>query len=1246
MNQAGGTFVGGTAAFTVNGSFVLTGGGFAATTGTSSIAGNFTNNGAAFSHSGGTVAFTGGAATIDVLVGEVFNNLRFAGGAKTLSPGDTLTVGGALTLTSGALNGTGTLAAQGSLSQASTAGAGTATLLINGSADQTFTGAATATAGNLPPLVIDKPSGTLSLAGTLRTSTGWTYTAGTLDPGSSTVVFAGGTVSGSHALNAVELRATSTIAAATTLTVGGALTLTSGALNGTGTLAAQGSLSQASTAGAGTATLLINGSADQTFTGAATATAGNLPPLVIDKPSGTLSLAGTLRTSTGWTYTAGTLDPGSSTVVFAGGTVSGSHALNAVELRATSTIAAATTLTVGGALTLTSGALNGTGTLAAQGSLSQASTAGAGTATLLINGSADQTFTGAATATAGNLPPLVIDKPSGTLSLAGTLRTSTGWTYTAGTLDPGSSTVVFAGGTVSGSHALNAVELRATSTIAAATTLTVGGALTLTSGALNGTGTLAAQGSLSQASTAGAGTATLLINGSADQTFTGAATATAGNLPPLVIDKPSGTLSLAGTLRTSTGWTYTAGTLDPGSSTVVFAGGTVSGSHALNAVELRATSTIAAATTLTVGGALTLTSGALNGTGTLAAQGSLSQASTAGAGTATLLINGSADQTFTGAATATAGNLPPLVIDKPSGTLSLAGTLRTSTGWTYTAGTLDPGSSTVVFAGGTVSSAGMTFFDVIGNGGTTTVGSAMTVADDLTISAGTFTTSAAGHALRVIGSLTVNGTFRGNGSTIHVQGDVVGSGAFVAGTSTMILDGTAGHVVGGPGAFTFYDLVAEDAADVAMAADISVTNTLTLAGGRFLVGPHTLTIRNAIAGTATNLTADGTSSISVVGTGSGIVLPTSVTQLLGLTVANANGLALQGHLTVLGTLALTSGQVDADTFTMTVAPSGSVTRTAGWVIGWLEKHVASGIRPSLIYEIGDASGYAPATVTFGIVSVAGDLRARTTLGDHPDVANSGISSAASVNRFWTLSDGGVAFDAYDADFTFVPGDLDVGADPTKFIVAKLDAGSWSLPAIGARTATSIEAVGMTSFSDFSVGEPTADLAVGVTDGLTRVIAGAGSTHAYLVTIDNSSASDATAVTLAVHWPVGFSQGLVSPSQGSCVMVGPGADLVCDLGTVGAASVATVRLEFTVGATVPSGPQTVTVIVAGATADPDPSNNIATDTTVVVAAGTVDLRPPETATVPRTPLTPAPGVAGLALATVFVLIGIGWVTLKR
>ena len=99
-------------------------------------------------------------------------------GAKTIAAGTTLTVDGTLTLTDGSI-ATGTVAALGAISQASTFDGGSGTLLVVGTADQTFTGAATTAAGTLPAVVIDKPAGTLTLAGTIRTGSGWTYTAGT-----------------------------------------------------------------------------------------------------------------------------------------------------------------------------------------------------------------------------------------------------------------------------------------------------------------------------------------------------------------------------------------------------------------------------------------------------------------------------------------------------------------------------------------------------------------------------------------------------------------------------------------------------------------------------------------------------------------------------------------------------------------------------------------------------------------------------------------------------------------------------------------------------------------------------------------------------------------------------------------------------------------------------------------------------------------------------------------------------------
>ena len=85
----------------------------------------------------------------------------------------------------------------------------------------------------------------------------------------------------------------------------------------------------------------------------------------------------------------------------------------------------------------------------------------------------------------------------------------------------------------------------------------------------------------------GGGTGLLLIDGAANQTFTGAATPAAGALPNLQIAKSGGTLTLVGTLRTGRNWTYTSGTVDPGSSTLVMTAGILSGSQPLANFDLR-----------------------------------------------------------------------------------------------------------------------------------------------------------------------------------------------------------------------------------------------------------------------------------------------------------------------------------------------------------------------------------------------------------------------------------------------------------------------------------------------------------------------------------------------------------------------------------------------------------------------------------------------------------------------------------
>ncbi|MGH7742670.1 MAG: InlB B-repeat-containing protein, partial [Candidatus Eiseniibacteriota bacterium] len=171
-----------------------------------------------------------------------------------------------------------------------------------------------------------------------------------------------------------------------------------------------------------------------------------------------------------------------------------------------------------------------------------------------------------------------------------------------------------------------------------------------------------------------------------------------------------------------------------------------------------------------------------------------------------------------------------------------------------------------------------------------------------------------------------------------------------------------------------------------------------------------------------------------------------------------------------GVLSLGADNVTTNAYVLTIRPSGSVLRTSGHVAGNLRKYVPTGTGVDQTFEIGSGADYTPVDLGFADVSAGGYVQAATTAGDHPDLSTSAILPAKSANRYWTVHNQGATFTTANATLHFVPGDLDAGADPAAFVVQKFDSPSWSSPVTGVRTATSTEATGLTSFSDFAVGE--------------------------------------------------------------------------------------------------------------------------------------------------------------------------------
>jgi autotransporter-associated beta strand protein len=186
-------------------------------------------------------------------------------------------------------------------------------------------------------------------------------------------------------------------------------------------------------------------------------------------------------------------------------------------------------------------------------------------------------------------------------------------------------------------------------------------------------------------------------------------------------------------------------------------------------------------------------------------------------------------------------------------------------------------------------------------------------------------------------------------------------------------------------------------------------------------------------------------------------------------------LILDDDVTVNQTLTLTNGVVNTNTYLMTVACTGNIARTNGWVNGDLKVCIPTGAGVSRILAVGSDMDYAGVDISFGNVSASGDLHATTAKpGSAPQIgavpAGSGLSQTKYLDRSWSISNTGTTFDTYDATFNFVASDIEGSANPNNFIAGKKDGPTWSAPVVGTKTATSTQITGVTSFSEFFLAE--------------------------------------------------------------------------------------------------------------------------------------------------------------------------------
>lgn len=170
-----------------------------------------------------------------------------------------------------------------------------------------------------------------------------------------------------------------------------------------------------------------------------------------------------------------------------------------------------------------------------------------------------------------------------------------------------------------------------------------------------------------------------------------------------------------------------------------------------------------------------------------------------------------------------------------------------------------------------------------------------------------------------------------NGNQLTLLGNLIFSNNAkidaTADASILAFEGTASQTIpsGALVSNTMNSCTVNNSNGVTVNDDITVVQALTLTNGALSIGAHILTLNGVITSTAGTLTGGSTSNM-VIG-GSGIANLPAVT-LNNVTVNRTTGINLVGSVSVLGTLALTSGTIAIGANTLTIS-GNSPTRVNG-----------------------------------------------------------------------------------------------------------------------------------------------------------------------------------------------------------------------------------------------------------------------------------------------------------------------------
>lgn len=270
-------------------------------------------------------------------------------------------------------------------------------------------------------------------------------------------------------------------------------------------------------------------------------------------------------------------------------------------------------------------------------------------------------------------------------------------------------------------------------------------------------------------------------------------------------------------------------------------------------------------------------------------------------------------------------------------------------------------------------------------------------------------------------------------------------------------------------------------------------------------------------------------------------------QFHNVVMNNNAGISLTSDVFILANLNFIQGIISTGNYKITHANRGSVTnagQSTGWINGRQEKYFIQGLSNTRNFEIGDDTYYTPSVLGLANINVNGTVIAQTVNTEHPNITSSEVNALKSVNRYWTFTSAGVAFDNASAALSWVSADEDAGSSPSNYKAALYSSGTWAYPSSSVSSNT-ITISNITRLGSFAAGEYTcAGIAPakpgGITSGQQFNLCGggtftytiapvSGATH-YTWTVPSSIGvveDNGTSITLNIPYDIGRQQLLVT-----------------------------------------------------------------------------------------------------------------------